>query len=433
MPQDDGPHYYIALKFPLYDIKEKPYAVCGIATDITERKLAEEKIKQDYQIQSTISSILRISLEPISLEEQLDRILGMILSIPWLALHSKGCIYLVEDDPQVLVMKVQREFAESQLTTCARVPFGKCLCGRAASARRLLFADRVDDRHELCYQDMLPHGHYCIPILPGDRLLGIINLYVKEGHKRNRVEEDFLSTVADTLAGIVERKQAEEELSSSHEKLRNLSTHLQYVREEERAHIAHEIHDDLGQLLTALKMELSLLKKGLSKDQKSLLEKANLTLNLVHNTIQTVQRISSELRPDVLDQLGLTSAIEWQLGEFQNRFGIRCELIMDPEEIILDKDISTTVFRILQEALTNIARHAEATRVKVRLIMENGNLMFKVEDNGKGITDEQISDYRSFGLIGMRERVHAYDGVTTISGIQGKGTTVMVSIPLKKG
>ncbi len=357
----------------------------------------------------------------------------MILAVPWFALHSKGCIHLVEDDPQVLVMKVQRELSESQLTTCARVSFGKCICGRAASTREIVFADSVDARHDICYPGMLPHGHYCVPILSGDRVLGVINLYVKGGHKRNRMEGDFLSTVADTLAGIIVRKQAEEELRSSHKQLQNLSKHLQYVREEERAYIAREIHDDLGQSLTALKMESTLMKKGLSKDQKLLIDKANLMLKLIHNTIETVQRIASELRPDVLDHLGLTAAIEWQLEEFQNRFGIIYELIMHLEEIILDKDLSTTVFRILQEALTNIARHAEATRVKVSLKMENGNLVFKVEDNGKGITDEQISDYRSFGLIGIRERVHACNGFTTISGIQGKGTTVTVSIPLKKG
>jgi len=231
---------------------------------------------------------------------------------------------------------------------------------------------------------------------------------------------------------ITEHKRAEEELRSSREQLRNLSAHLQSVREEERTLIAREIHDELGQALTALKMDLSWLGNRLPKDEKSLLEKAKSMSELIDMTIQTVKRISAELRPGLLDDLGLAVAIEWQAEEFQNRTGIKCEITLAPKDIILDQDRSTAIFRIFQETLTNVARHANATRVKVSLKEDKGKLVLKVRDNGIGITQEQISAPKSFGLIGMQERAHFWGGKVKISGIRNKGTTVTVSIPLDK-
>ncbi|MCK4352834.1 PAS domain S-box protein [candidate division WOR-3 bacterium] len=231
---------------------------------------------------------------------------------------------------------------------------------------------------------------------------------------------------------ITECKRAEEELKSSSEQLRNLYAHLESVREEERTHIAREIHDELGQALTALKMDLSWLNHKLPKDQKSLLEKTKSILKLIDNIIRTVQRISTELRPGILDDLGLAAAIEWQVEEFQKRSGIKCKVNLVPEDVILAQDCSTTIFRIFQETLTNVARHANATRVKVSLKEKVGKLELKVKDNGKGITEKQISDSKSLGLIGIRERVHFWGGEVKISGIQDKGTTITVSIPLNK-
>ena len=166
---------------------------------------------------------------------------------------------------------------------------------------------------------------------------------------------------------ITERKKAEEQLKGSTEQLRALSAHLQSVREEERTLISREIHDELGQELTGLKMDLSWLVKRLSKNQKSLISKTESMLKLVDSTIQTVRRISSELRPGVLDDLGLIAAIEWQAQDFENRTGITCDFSSSVEEIGLDRDRSTAVFRIFQETLTNVSRHAKATRVKISL------------------------------------------------------------------
>ena len=231
---------------------------------------------------------------------------------------------------------------------------------------------------------------------------------------------------------VAERKRTEEELRQSHEQLRNLSAHIESAREIERTSIAREVHDELGQALTALKMDLSWLNKRLPKEQEALIKKTGEMSRLIDTTIQTVKRISTELRPGVLDDLGLMAAIEWQVQEFQERTRIKCELTADGKDINLDRDLATGVFRILQEALTNVARHANATRVEVSLMERDGQLVLQVRDNGKGITAKQISHPKSFGLIGMRERVRSWNGSVKIEGISGKGTIVTVSIPLNQ-
>jgi signal transduction histidine kinase len=232
---------------------------------------------------------------------------------------------------------------------------------------------------------------------------------------------------------ITERKQAEEELKASRERLRSFSTHLQSVREEERTKLARDIHDELGQALTALKIDLSWLTKELTAVQKPLLEKTRSMSKLVDTTIQRVKSISTELRPGLLDVFGLVAAMEWQVSEFKNLTGMNIKISAEPEDIVLDRDHSTILFRVFQELLTNVVRHADATTVSVDLTKEVGKIVLTVADNGKGITRAQISDPKSFGLLGIRERVHFWQGEFRINGTSGKGTTAVVSIPLTKG
>jgi len=233
-----------------------------------------------------------------------------------------------------------------------------------------------------------------------------------------------------TVSDITDAKQVEDQLRASREQLRELSRHLESVREEERTSMAREIHDELGQTLTALKIDLSWLAKRLPHEQQSLVEKTESMYELVDRAIQTVKRISTELRPGALDDLGLADAMEWQIQDFGKRTDIKSTFSARPEGIVLDRERSTAVFRVCQEALTNIVRHAKATRVSVSLRTGPNRVSLKISDNGQGIEESQILDPTAFGLIGMRERARYLGGEVRISGAPGKGTLVVMSIPL---
>lgn len=237
--------------------------------------------------------------------------------------------------------------------------------------------------------------------------------------------------MAGTVSDITERKQVEEMLKKSRQQFQNLSVHLQSVTEQERTRIAREIHDELGQALSILQINLTWLENQLPKENKSWLEKIESMSKLIETTIQKVQSISRELRPSVLDNLGLIAAIEWQAKEFQKHTGIQCKINLMSEEIELNQDIMTALFRILQEALTNVARHSKAKLVKVNLAKNADNLILKIQDNGKGITEKQISDPKSMGFIGMKERVNFVGGEFKIQGTPNKGTTLRIGVPLK--
>jgi PAS domain S-box-containing protein len=233
------------------------------------------------------------------------------------------------------------------------------------------------------------------------------------------------------ISDITDRKEAEERLKTSSEQLRELSRHLESVREKERTSAAREIHDELGQLLTALKMDMSWMGKRLPKLEGSLAQKSRTMYELIDKAIQTVKRISGELRPGILDDLGLVAALEWQAQELQKHTEIGFEFKASPKEITLDRDRSTAIFRICQEALTNVVRHANATKVKVTLKEEPSRIVLRISDNGKGIEKRQLSDPKSFGLIGMKERAMSWGGEVKINGTPGMGTTIIVSIPLQ--
>jgi signal transduction histidine kinase len=232
-------------------------------------------------------------------------------------------------------------------------------------------------------------------------------------------------------AELAERALTEQRLRTSEENLRALAAHLQSVREEERIHIAREIHDELGQALTGLKFDIGAIAKGCAAgDAQAVAEKSQVASHAIDRIINSVRRIASGLRPEVLDEIGLGAAIDWQAREFQRRTGIRCLVEMPPKFVDPDQERSTAIFRIFQELLTNVARHANATRVEVRL--EEGDeegLRLTVADNGRGIRTTEFESPTSLGFLGLRERVLAFGGALDVNGEEGKGTTVSVTIP----
>ena len=228
---------------------------------------------------------------------------------------------------------------------------------------------------------------------------------------------------------LSEVKRAEQELRASTVQLRNLAARLLSVREQERARIAREIHDELGQSLTAVKIDISWLAGRLSPGNGEMLERIGATVQLADNLIKSVRRISTDLRPGILD-LGLAAAVEWQAQEFQARTGIPCKLRLLAQQVVVAPNVSTTLFRIFQETLTNVARHAGATRTEVVLQKQRDGLALLIRDNGRGFDPEDPSLSKSLGLLGMRERAAILGGQVSISSAPGKGTSVAAWIPL---
>lgn len=232
------------------------------------------------------------------------------------------------------------------------------------------------------------------------------------------------------IRDVSERLIVEHELQRSQVQLRALAARIEEIREQERSEVARELHDELGQSLTALKMDLRWLVKRLDPGMAEMKVKIDGLVGLADQTIQMVQRIASRLRPGLLDDLGLAAAIEWLGADCGRHTGVRCDVSVDVPERRIGPRSTTTIFRIVQEALTNVVRHAAASRVTVRLRETDGRLEAVVSDDGSGISDVQAADAHSLGLLGMRERAQAIGGNIAIRGYPGKGTTVILTIPL---
>ena len=260
-------------------------------------------------------------------------------------------------------------------------------------------------------------------------------VWVRDEALMMKTHDDQPLFLQGVMLDITDRKAAEIQIQKSHEQLRALSMRLQEIREEERTRISREIHDELGQILTAIRMNLSLLNlkflDGSDKlPRKQLLSEMSGLISVVDRAIDTVRRIASELRPDVLDHLGLKTAIEYHVQEFQSRTAIECEFRSECDVTDFDPDCATAVFRILQETLTNVARHSHATRVQVKLSQEGGRLVLEVQDNGRGMMETDMQNSRSLGLLGMRERAAGVGGTLDIRSNPGQGTTVTLRLPL---
>ena len=259
-------------------------------------------------------------------------------------------------------------------------------------------------------------------------------MLLKEGHESCWVRLDAVCSedrleCRVVMKDITERKRTELELKKVNEQLRTLTNYWQTSIEAERTTIAREIHDDFGQSMTALKMDLNWLENRLPKDDKRI-ERIHGMNKLVDDSITLMRRIATQLRPNLLDDLGLNAALEWQAKEFSRRSGIRCGLNLPEIDLDLNPNMSTSVFRIFQESLTNINRHAQATQVTVTLEQKDRTMILTIQDDGRGIIEKEITASHSLGLLGMRERAAQWGGEVNIQGAPGKGTTVTVRIPL---
>jgi signal transduction histidine kinase len=232
------------------------------------------------------------------------------------------------------------------------------------------------------------------------------------------------------IRDIQEQRERERELQESHQQLRDLAARLVEIREEERGTMAREIHDVLGQSLSALRIDLAWIKDGLAPLSPEIGERIREMVANLDTTLDTMRELSTRLRPSVLDDLGLGAAIEWQVSEFARRTEIRCDLTMGEDGVEIDRSRDIAIFRILQEALTNVSRHAEASRVQVQLSREEGDLILEIEDDGRGAGMEDLSGHLALGVLGMRERARGMGGVISIHPGARGGTVVTLKVPV---
>jgi PAS domain S-box-containing protein len=230
---------------------------------------------------------------------------------------------------------------------------------------------------------------------------------------------------------ITERKRGEESLVLQREQLRALAERLQWVREEDRKRVARDLHDQIGQILTAIKMDMTWITRHLPESEAEVLARLKESIQLINDGVKAVRAICSGLRPGVLDDLGLAAAIEWQASEFASRNGVQCQVSVPPVDLHLDGDRATATFRIFQECMTNVIRHAQAKSVRVDLRQEEENILLVVEDDGIGFCESGLSNsLGSLGLLGMKERAQFCGGDVEISSSPGKGTTVTIRVPV---
>lgn len=247
--------------------------------------------------------------------------------------------------------------------------------------------------------------------------------------------EQSLSRVFVATLDITQQKKYMDKLRASRGRLRSLSAHLQFLREQERVAIARDLHDELGQALTSLKMDMSMLARKVKSagdkfNRATVFDDIETMQARITGAIKYVRNLITELRPEVLDTLGLLPALGWQIGEFHKRTGMACEFNSEVQELQLGSEHAVAVFRIFQESLTNIVRHANANKVSAKIEKRNHTLWVEISDNGKGITREELNAPGKFGLLGMRERALLFGGEVEITGAPGQGTTVKIKVPL---
>lgn len=437
-----------------------------------ELKAAKDIADRDYASQAVLNKLLHLSLQPISLDEMLWQFIEQITTIPWLA-FEKGAIFLVEDEPGVLVMKAQIGLAVPLLDICARVPFGRCLCGRAAKQGKILFTDRVDERHENKFDGMPEHGHYCVPVISAsNKLLGVIVLYTRPGWHNDKREEEFLTAMADVLAGVIERKRTDESLKAAYSALQEAQDQL--IQSEKlsavgqlASGVAHEVRNPLAIILQGVNyLEASLPVKG---------DDISEVLGMLNDSVKRADRIIAalldfsrvtklNLQPEDAGAIVDRSLILVRnIFKFDN-IEIISEVKPDIPKVLVDRGRIEQVFiNILLNAGQAIA---EGGKITIRIYdrqwdeikdavgaaeegcFEYGEkvVIVEFEDTGSGISEEHMKKIfvpffttkgprggTGLGLSVSRSILNMHKGLMRVESIPGKGMKVSVILKAVRG
>ena len=423
---DDGSErYYLNNTHGVIE-KGKLVRVWGTFRDITEQKKAE-KIQ---------TAILEIS-ESALLAENLESFYHSIHNIVGELMPAKNNFYiaLYEENSEMLTFPY---FVDKYEENPGPQMLGKGLTEYVLRKEKPLLAspevfNKLEKKGEVASIGPSSIDWLGVPLKIQDKTIGVLVVQsYTEGIRYSEEDKNILVFISNQIAMVIDRMRAEEELLSSKIELQKLAAHMQVVTEQERGLIASELHDEVGQALTGLKMDIFVIKNKISKDQKEIPSEFERMENLIDDTIGKLRKIYSDLRPNLLEHFGVGEAMSQHCKDFQEQSGIKCTYFQNPEEIILDENRSIALYRIMQGAINNIKWHSRATKVNIRLEEKGPNLKLTIKDNGIGIKEKQIKSSDSFGLIGMRERARYLGGELKIKGIPDKGTTVMLEIPIKK-
>lgn len=437
-----------------------------LVNEISERKMIEVKIKHNLLIMSIMSSILRVSLQPISLKEQLQEILELILSAPWFAIETQGSIFLVDDyHVDTLRIEAHHGLAQPLLKLCAFVPFGKCLCGSVAITKKILFTNCIDDGHTITFDGMTPHGHYCVPILSGSNLLGVINVYVKNGQDRDKDEEEFLLTALNTVAGIIERKKMEAELIASAQRLEETNEELKTIT----YIFSHDIRAPLvnlagfvNELTVSLhQLEVIVQNCALNFDDETrkefntilneevpealdFISSSTTRIDYLSNTVLRLSRLGFvELTFTTIDMESLVDTMIKTLTHQITSKGAQIIRTVKLPKITADK---TSIEQIIGNLIDNAIKYLVNNRtgiIELSASVTSKETIFHIKDNGRGIAlrdNEKIfavfrragtQDIKGegMGLSYAKTLIRRHNGRIWFESIEGQGTTFSFSIP----
>lgn len=402
--------------------------------DITQRRLAEEELCHRVEELAALNRGARLlmeSLEPAIVAENITRTCVQIF--------GARLAWLLRAEPDGSASSLAHFPTNIQYPAQARIrwddtPLGQGPTGRAVrSGEPVILADLTRAPSIVVWRDAaLKEGFLTsatFPLASSQQSFGALNLYSDQPGFFSKERIEFFQTYASQATVTLQNAHLFEQVSASSERLRTLARYLQDAQETERTRVARELHDELGQALTVLKMDSSRLASRLPQEDEKLHQQARAMAGLIDGTIDSVRRVAAGLRPGLLDRLGLAAAIEWQAEEVAGRTGLRIELDLKGGGRDLDPDLTTAAFRVFQEALTNVVRHASASRVQVTLRAEDNQVLLQVKDNGQGIASSEIAGPRSWGITGMRERAQAWGGEVQIEGAPGQGTTLTLYLP----
>jgi signal transduction histidine kinase len=431
-----------ALQTGAVDYIMKPFKLNAILPVLTRAQKARRLRLENIQLRETVAIRDLSHTITSSLDSQLIVEKAVDAALQQCEADEASILLATPSGDELVVAAVRGR--NRQALRGQRVPLTQGVVGWVARSREPLVLQ--GEVHDPRFAPLHPRpdirSALLLPMIAGDHLVGVLNISLtRRRHPFTVGQTKTLQILTSTVAAAVESALLYEEAERLRvlnadvvEEVRALNARMDALREEERTRIAREIHDDLGQTLTALKMDCHWLSgklKTLRDDglRTLVLSKTSTMIELINITTQTVQRIASDLRPGLLDNLGLTAALEWQVQEFARHSGLTCRFQAAPPDVQVAEEPATALFRICQEALTNVARHAQARRVEVTLQAQGQSVMLQIKDDGQGFEMEKLRKRESLGLVGMRERARQVGGELEIQGAPGAGVTVTVRLP----